>query len=89
MEEVSWIEEDYFTERYPVTPDLLERLGLTLQSTPEEFAKVYRDYGIDLPDWAEIRLVGQDIQVHGYKEHHEQVAGINHLLSKGFKIVKE
>jgi hypothetical protein len=89
MEEVAWIEEDFYSKAYPVTSKILEALHLTATSSPNEVAEAYRAYGVALDTWMNLRIVGDTIEVLGYDREHHQVAGINILLESGFEISKK
>jgi len=88
MEEVAWIEEDFYSKAYPVTPKIIEALHLTATSSLIEVAEAYRAYGVALDTWMNLRIVGDTIEVLGYEREHHQVAGINILLESGFEISK-
>ncbi|WP_411825383.1 hypothetical protein [Luteolibacter sp. AS25] len=89
MEEVAWIEEDYYTKSYPMSEKLLKTLGLSSTSTQAEIEETYKPYGVHLGDWMRLRIVDGSIEILGYDREHQQIAGINVLLDNGFKIIKE
>jgi hypothetical protein len=89
MEEVAWIEEDFYTKSYPMSDKLRRMLGISSTSTQAEIEKTYKPYGVNLGDWMGIRIVDDAIEITGYDLQHQQIAGINVLLENGFKIIKE
>ncbi len=89
MEEVAWIEEDYYTKSYPMSEKLRRILGISSTSTQAEIEKTYKPYGVNLGDWMRLRIVDDSIEILGYDLEHQQIAGINVLLENGFKIIKK
>ena len=86
MEMAIWIEEDWYPDTHRMDAKLLKTLGLTANSTPQDIIAVYERFGLKLES---ARMVDGGIEFVGLPQDHQQVSGINHLLSNGFKIVKE
>ena len=89
MEEVAWIEEDFYTKSYPMSDKLRRILGISSTSTQAEIEETYKPYGVNVGDWMRLRIVEDSIEILGYDLEHQQIAGINVLLENGFKIIKE
>ncbi len=86
MEMAIWIEEDWYPDTHRMDAKLLKTLGLTANSNPQEIIAVYERFGLKLES---ARMVDGGIEFVGLPQDHQQVSGINHLLSNGFKSVKE
>ena len=88
FEDFGLIIEDFITKSHPASEDLLSKLGVGKHPADQELAAAYADYGVQLADWMKIGYVDGFIVAHAFDEQQEQIAGINHLLSRGFKITK-
>ena len=88
LEEVGLIVEDWITKSHPASEELLSRLGLGKQPTPENLASAYSKYGVKLADWMKLGYRDGFIVVVAFETQQEQIAGINLLLSQGYEITK-
>jgi hypothetical protein len=88
FEDFGLIIEDWITKSHPASEDLLTKLGIGKHPTAEELASAYAHYGVQLDDWMKLGYHDGFIIVFALDEQQEQIAGINHLLSHGFKITK-
>lgn len=88
FEEVGLIIEDWITRTHPVSEELLTRLGLGKQPTPKQLSAAYAQFGVKLEDWMAVSYGEGFIIVTALNQQQEQIAGINFLLSEGYKITK-
>lgn len=89
LEEAGLIVEDWITKSHPASEELLGRLGLGKHPTAADLTSAYARYGVKLSDWMKISYHNGSIIVFAYEPQQEQIAGINFLLSQGFKITKD
>jgi hypothetical protein len=88
LEEMGLIVEDWVTKSHPVSEELLGRLGLGNEPTPEDLASAYSKYGVKLADWMKLGYHDGFLVVLAFETQQEQIAGINLLLSQGYEITK-
>ncbi|MES2475653.1 MAG: hypothetical protein V4640_07720 [Verrucomicrobiota bacterium] len=88
LEEVGVIVEDWITKTHPAPEELLTNLGLGKEPTPEQLSSAYAQFSVKLEDWMKVSYNDGFIVVTAFEQQQEQIAGINFLLSKGYKITK-
>lgn len=88
LQEQGLIVEDWITKSHPASEGLLVRLGLGKSPTNKDLAAAYSKFGVELDDWMTVSYHDGSIMVFAFEPQQEQIAGINFLLSRGYKIIK-